>query len=426
MSHPPITTKRERERAILVALELPGPNPWGIEDQLTELRLLADTAGTDVCAVNSPKRTKPAPTYFIGKGKAEELREIAEEKEADLVIFNDDLRPVQQRNLEELIQRRVIDRTKLILDIFAQRARSREGKLQVELAQLEYLLPRLTGRGIELSRLGGGIATRGPGEMNLEYDRRYIRRRITKLRGEINEIRKHRALQRRRRKTHYPFAVITLVGYTNSGKSTLLNSLSHSHLTVEEKLFATLDPATRKVQLPSHREALLTDTVGFIRNLPHHLIAAFKATLEEVTEADLLIHVLDCSHPRWERQNQTVLEILRELGTTEKPMVTALNKIDLLHNLSERRRIQRELPEAVLISALRKTGLEELSEKVEKRLSENRKTVQLLIPQRDGAMLASIRRKGKIIGEKYERSGVYLKAELGEEMIKRTEKYRLS
>lgn len=389
------------------------------------MRLLADTAGMDVCAVSLSKSAKPAPTYFIGKGKAEDMREIAEENGADLVIFNDDLRPVQQRNLEELIERRVIDRTQLILDIFAQRARSREGKLQVELAQLNYLMPRLTGRGIELSRLGGGIATRGPGEMNLEYDRRYIRRRITKLREEIDEIRKHRALQRRRRKTRYPFAVIALVGYTNSGKSTLLNSLSHSHLTVEEKLFATLDPTTRKVHLPSHGEALLTDTVGFIRNLPHHLVAAFKATLEEVTEADLLIHVLDCSHSHWEVQNQVVLEILRELGAGEKPLVTALNKIDLRPDQSERRRLQREFPEGILISALKKTGLEELLEKVEKRLSENRKTVELLIPQSDGAMLASIRRKGKIIREKYESSRVRLQAELGEEMIKRTERYQL-
>ncbi len=391
---------------------------------ITELKLLADTAGAEIALIDIIKVRKANPAYFIGRGKAEEISKIVKEKEITLAIFNDDLTPTQQRNLKELIDIRVIDHTQLILDIFAQRAQSREGKLQVELAQLSYLLPRLTGQGIELSQLGGGIGIRGPGETKLEVDRRRIRRRLTKLREKIKEIRKHRSLQRQGRRKH-PFPVVALVGYTNSGKSTLLNSLSGSDLKVEDKLFVTLDPATRKVKLPSNREILLTDTVGFIRYLPHHLIAAFKATLEELTEADLLITVIDLSHPQRQGRNRIVFQVLRQLEALEKPMVIALNKTDLIPNEFELRRRRREFPEGVPISALRKEGLQELMKKVERSLPGEKETVKLLIPQSEGTVLASLRKEGKIFREEYRNSQVYLEAELGKETVKRLQKYQV-
>ena len=397
---------------------------WELEDLITELKLLADTAGAEISLIDIIKMKKANPAYFIGRGKAEEISKIVKEKEIALAIFNDDLTPSQQRNLEETLDVRVIDHTQLILDIFAQRAQSREGKLQVELAQLSYFLPRLTGRGIELSQLGGGIGTRGPGETKLEVDRRRIRRRLTKLREEIGEIRKHRVLQREGRRKH-PFPLVALVGYTNSGKSTLLNSLAGSGLEVENKLFVTLDPATRKVKLPSKQEIFLTDTVGFIRYLPHHLIAAFKATLEEVTEADVLITVIDVSHPQRQGRNRVVFQVLRQLEAMEKPMVIALNKIDLVRNGFERRRRRREFPEGVPISALKKEGLEELMEKVERALPGRREMVKMLIPQSEGTVLASLRKEGRIFREEYRNSQVYLEAELGEETRKRLQKFKV-
>jgi len=370
------------------------------------------------------RRAKPSPSHFIGRGKAEEIRAKVEEEKADFVIFNNDLTPTQQRNLEESLHTRVIDHTQLILDIFAQRAQTKEGKLQVELAQLSYLLPRLTGLGIELSQLGGGIGTRGPGETQLEVDRRRIRRRLTKLKEEIKEVRKHRTLQREGRRKN-PFPIVALVGYTNSGKSTLLNSLTGSDVKVENKLFVTLDPATRKVKLPSKREILLTDTVGFIRYLPHHLIAAFKATLEEVTEADVLIIVLDAGHPKHQEQSGVVFQVLNQLGAMDKPIVIALNKMDLLQSRLEQRRLQREFPEGILISAREKEGLERLMQELEQALPEKRETVKVLIPQKEGTLLASIRKEGTIFQERYRNSQVYLEAEVGKELARRLEKYQL-
>ncbi len=421
-----ITEATRKERAILVVVQPPRLAEWELDDLVGELKFLVSSAGAEVSSVNTLKLRgrKPNLAHFIGRGKAEEIRGIAKEKEADLVIFNDDLTPAQQRNLEEIIEVRVIDHTQLILDIFARRAQSKEGKLQIELAQLNYLLPRLTGRGIELSQLGGGIGTRGPGETKLEVDKRRIRRRLVKLREEIEGVRKHRTLQRKRRRRH-PFSLIALVGYTNSGKSTLLNSLSGSHLKVENKLFVTLDPATRKVKFPSNQEVLLTDTVGFIRYLPHHLIAAFKATLEEVTEADVLVIVLDASHPKWPEQSRVVFQVLRQLQALDKPLVIALNKTDLLHNRFESRRLQREFPEGVLVSALKKEGLEELMERLEQSLPGKRETVKLLIPQKEGTALASIRREGKIFREEYRNSKVYLEVELSKETLRRWRKYQL-
>ncbi|MCD5397574.1 GTPase HflX [candidate division NPL-UPA2 bacterium] len=420
-----IIDANRKERAILVIIQPSRSAEWELDDLMGELKFLVSSAGAEISSVNTLKLRggKPHPAYFIGRGKAEEIREIVKEKEADLVIFNDDLTPAQQRSLEEIIEARVIDHTQLILDIFARRAQSKEGKLQIELAQLNYLLPRLTGRGIELSQLGGGIGTRGPGETKLEVDKRSIRRRLVKLREEIEGVKKHRTLQRKRRRRH-PFSLIALVGYTNSGKSTLLNSLSGSNLKVENKLFVTLDPATRKVKLPSKQEVLLTDTVGFIRHLPHHLVAAFKATLEEVTEADVLVVVLDASHPKWQERSRVVFQVLRQLQALNKPLIMALNKIDLLHNRSEGRRFQREFPEGVLISALKKEGLEELMKSLEQSLPGRREKVKLLIPQKEGTLLASIRREGKIFREEYRNSRVYLEVELGKETLRRWRKYQ--
>ena len=318
------------ERALLVGLEVKGAsNSWPLEDSLEELSLLARTAGAEVAGRITQRLKAPNPAYFIGRGKLEEIIRLREELRYDLVIFDDELSSAQQRNLEKILEVKVIDRTALILDIFARRAQTHEGRLQVELAQHEYLLSRLAGLWPHLERLGGGIGTRGPGEKQLETDRRLIERRIQRLRKEIESVRKHRALYRRRRsKAGIP--IVALVGYTNAGKSTLLNTLGHAHVLVEDKLFATLDPVTRRLTLPDGRKVLLTDTVGFIQKLPPMLVAAFKATLEELSEADLLLHLVDVTHKNAVQQARTVEEVLTELGLGGKPRLLALNKIDLL------------------------------------------------------------------------------------------------
>ncbi len=318
----------QREVALLIGLRRIYQSRWQAEDSLDELAQLAIAAGAEPALRVLQERSLPDPRMLIGPGKAQEVKELCEEG-IDLVIFDDDLTGSQQRNLEATVGRKVIDRTGLILDIFAQRARSREGKLQVELAQLKYLLPRLTGHGVELSRLGGGIGTRGPGETQLEVDRRRIRRRIDKIEEALEKVRRHRALLRRhRQKQALPTAA--LVGYTNAGKSSLLNALTHANLPVADKFFATLDPTLRKVTLPDDRVILLSDTVGFIRKLPHQLVAAFKATLEEVGAADLLLHVIDISHLQWQSQEQGVIAVLEELEVADKPLINVYNKVDKL------------------------------------------------------------------------------------------------
>ncbi|MGH7370860.1 MAG: GTPase HflX, partial [Candidatus Methylomirabilales bacterium] len=303
------------------------------------------------------ERFLPNPRTLIGPGKAEEVRAICEEG-VDLVIFDDDLTGSQQRNLEATLGRKVVDRTGLILDIFAQRARSREGKLQVELAQLKYLLPRLTGHGGELSRLGGGIGTRGPGETQLEVDRRRIRRRIVKIEEELEKVRRHRALLRRhRQKRALPTAAV--VGYTNAGKSSLLNALTDAALPVADKFFATLDPTLRKVSVPGGRDILLSDTVGFIRKLPHQVVEAFTATLEEVRASDFLLHVIDISHPDWQNQSQAVMAVLGELGAAAKPLISVYNKVDKLPHPEAVAFLARR-PRSVVVSARTGAGLDDL------------------------------------------------------------------
>lgn len=355
---------KPREKAVLLGVMVKGTNkPSSAKASLEELALLARTAGVEVVGAFQQHLTKPNPLYYLGKGKVEELAALKSKLQYDVLIFDGELSPSQQRNLEERLQVKIVDRPALILDIFAQRAYTREGRLQVELAQYEYLLPRLTGRWKHLERLGGGIGTRGPGESQLETDRRLVSQKIHRLKLALEEVRQHRALYRRRR-SRQGIPVISLVGYTNAGKSTLLNALSQAKVLVEDKLFSTLDPTTRRLSIPGGKQVLLTDTVGFIQRLPPSLVAAFRATLEELEEASLLLHVVDITQERAAEQSETVEEILAELGLAHKPRIAALNKIDLLLEERELSRYEAWLRESgqkvALVSAARGWGLESL------------------------------------------------------------------
>jgi GTP-binding protein HflX len=369
------------EKALLVGVEVKGErNGWSLEGSIEELDQLARTAGAEVVGSVTQRLMSPTPAYFVGKGKLDELASLKPQVGYDLLIFDDELSPAQQRNLEQSLNVKVIDRTALILDIFASRARTHEGRLQVELAQQEYLLPRLAGRWPHLERLGGGIGTRGPGETQLETDRRLIRRRIQHLKTEIEAMRKHRALYRRRRSAQ-GIPVIALVGYTNAGKSTLLNALSNANVLVEDKLFATLDPTTRRLMLPDGTQVLFTDTVGFIQKLPPTVVAAFRATLEELSEAALLIHVIDIATDTAPQQCQTVENMLYELSLADKPRFLALNKVDLLGGelkpgdeeaaLSYIDQIGTRVTTAALISAEKGWGLKRMLELVALTLKNN-------------------------------------------------------
>jgi len=356
-----IVNEIKNKTAVLVGLITPEQNEEKVNEYLNELAFLAETAGLAPGKRFVQRMDIPNSTTFVGKGKLLEIEDYVKEKENEVgvVIFDDELSPAQQRNLEGLLKTKVVDRTWLILDIFASRAASKEGKIQVELAQLCYLLPRLVGKGTSLSRLGGGIGTRGPGETKLEADRRRIRRRLSILRKELEEIAKRRGLQRsNRRKSGLP--LISIVGYTNAGKSTLFNALTDSQVFVEDKLFATLDPTIRRCYLPSGDFALLADTVGFIRKLPHDLIAAFRATLEEATYSDLLLHVVDASHPGKDDHCEAVEEVLKTLGIADKPIITCLNKMDLIPSSLERERIRLDHPGAIPVSAETREGFDEL------------------------------------------------------------------
>ncbi len=370
-----LSTTEARERAYLVAVEVSGGPPgarWSLEDSVAELASLARTAEVEVVGVMTQRLERPSRTY-LGSGKLKDLVALRDETEYTMVILDDELSPRQQRNLEDGLGVKVIDRTALILDIFSKRAQTHEGKLQVELAQNQYLLPRLAGQWSHLERLGGGVGTRGPGEMQLESDRRVVERRVYRLKKELAEVRKHRTLYRtNRRRSGIP--VVALVGYTNAGKSTLLNTLSGAGVLVEDKLFATLDPTTRRLTLPNRETVLLTDTVGFIHKLPPTVVAAFRATLEELEEADLLLHVVDITHKNAPEQCQTVEDILDDLGLQEKPRLTLLNKVDLLGaavpdavELQKRLNISQE--GMLLISASNYTGLDELLQRIPEALA---------------------------------------------------------
>src|SRR6478672_10322931 len=345
-----VSPNKKQERALLIGLEKEGVSKWDLRDSMEELAELANSAGAEVVDTVTQKLHKPTAPYYIGKGKAESIKESLQHRQVTSVIFDDELSPAQGRNLENLLARKVLDRTQLILDIFAQRARSREGRLQIELAQLQYLLPRLTGMWHHLSRQTGGIGTRGPGETQLEVDRRRVQERIARLERELEAVRKTRAVQRQGRKRHQ-WPVAAVVGYTNAGKSTLLNLLTGADVIAVNQLFATLDPTTRSFALPNKQRMLLTDTVGFLRKLPHTLIESFKATLEEVHEADLLIHVADLSHPRVEEQMQAVEAVIKELDAYGKQTLIVFNKIDNLPNPELASIYCRRFPGSVAISA---------------------------------------------------------------------------
>src|ERR1700745_3957034 len=351
--------KKTHERALLIGLEKAGVSKWDLRDSMDELRELASSAGAEVVDTVTQKLQKPTAPYYIGKGKAELIRDSIQQQQVTSIIFNDELSPAQGRNLENLLARKVLDRTQLILDIFAQRARSREGRLQIELAQLQYLLPRLTRMWDHLSRQTGGIGTRGPGETQLEVDRRRVQERIARLERELESVRKTRAIQRQGRKRHQ-WPVAAVVGYTNAGKSTLLNLLTGADVVAEDKLFATLDPTTRSFVLPNKQRVLLTDTVGFLRKLPHTLIESFKATLEEVSEADLLIHIVDLSHARVDDQIEAVEGVIKELDAFGKQTLIVFNKIDNLQNRDLIETYVKRFPGSVAISARMGEGVDKL------------------------------------------------------------------
>lgn len=383
-----------------------------------ELKLLSKTAGVEIVGEAVQKRNRIDPAYYVGRGKAEELAAAVKTLDANAIICDDELSPVQIRNLENLTGVQIIDRTMLILDIFAQRAKTSEGKIQVELAQLQYMLPRLTGKGIELSQEGGGIGTRGPGETKLETDRRHIRRRIHRLKQELKQIQKSRQVIIKSRR--YP--VISLVGYTNSGKSTLMNALTDAQVITGDRLFETLDTTTRGLSLPDGRKVLLSDTVGFIRKLPHHLVEAFKSTLEEVKEADLLIHVADGSSPVLNEEIATVNSVLKELGASRKPTILAINKIDKISSQSGYLRgYDRE--KTVQISALKGLNLDKLLKMICDLLSSTRQFAQLLIPYDDGQVLDEIHQNGLVYEIEYKDFGVEVKGSIEKAILKKYEEY---
>jgi len=406
-----VASQELKEKAILVTLITGREGNWTAEDSLAELAQLAETAGVTVKEKIIQKRERPDTAFYLGRGKVMEINLIRQTLGANVIIFDDELSPAQQRNLEQALGTKIIDRTTLILDIFAQRANTREGKLQVELAQLRYLLPRLTGFGQILSRLGGGIGTRGPGETKLEMDRRRIRKRITDLERELTGVRKHRALHRAGRRSGQ-IPVVALVGYTNAGKSTLLNRLTEAGALAEDKLFATLDPTIRRFSLPDNKEALLVDTVGFIRNLPHHLIAAFRATLEETLDADLLLHMVDASHPGFLSQIETVNDVLTGLHIGNKPTILVLNKIDQVKDPLELGVIPTEYMAVTEISARYGTGLDKLLKLIADKLSYNRLRNQYFIPYDQTGVLALLHRDGKVLSEEYLDEGVKVEVEV--------------
>jgi GTP-binding protein HflX len=404
-----------REKIVLVGVTIPPDTVEETDASLDELALLIDTAGADEVARVTQRRQAPDPPTYVGKGKAEELREVAVSTDCDTVVFDNELTPAQQFNLEKMLGRTAIDRTAVILDIFAQNAHSQEGKAQVELALLRYRLPRLRGRGKALSQQAGGmsaaggarIGTRGPGETQLEVDRRRLVRRIHRLEADLRVIDQHRATQRKAQKTGALHRAV-IVGYTNAGKSTLLNRLTDAGVLVEDRLFATLDATTRRLNLPGGESVLMTDTVGFIRKLPHHLVASFRATLEEARAADVLLHVVDASHPDWEGQLRVVEKVLSELGLADRPVILVFNKIDAVLDPADFTRRVRELhPTALLTTTMKTEGLAQLKARLRELDRAGRVSIRVRVPLSDGARLAELYREGEVlsreqVGDYYE------------------------
>lgn len=402
------------ERAILASLDT---GEFDVETSLVELEELARTAGAEVCGRLVQKKESPDKATCLGRGRVEELAVLCENDEIDLVIVDRELTPTQHRNLEELLPCRVVDRTTLILDIFAARARSAEGRLQVELAQLQYLLPRLAGQGTALSRLGGGIGTRGPGETKLESDRRHIRRRIQALKQQLQEVEERRETRRLRRRKD-GVCTVAIVGYTNAGKSTLLNALTDAGVLAEDQLFATLDPTSRALRLPDGRDVMLVDTVGFVRRLPHQLVEAFRSTLEEAVEADLILNLCDASSPDAQEHLEVTRRLLDELGCADRPILSVLNKCD---------RVPAELWEpgmpTLRISAKTGAGLSALLEAVAAALPPDRRRVHLLLPFSKGGLAEQCRREGAVEREEYVEQGLDMVVTLGVRMLEQVKEY---
>lgn len=410
-------TEKKQEKALLVALDT---GEYEVESSLLELSELTKTAGAEPALVLTQKRPVPDTATCVGSGMAQEMAEICQSQEISLVIFDRELSPTQIRNLEELCGVRVIDRTMLILDIFALRAKSREGKLQVELAQLRYLLPRLSGQGTAMSRLGAGIGTRGPGETKLETDRRHIRRRIGNLKEQLKEVETARGELNRRRKKDGTVTV-ALVGYTNAGKSTLMNQLTQAGVLAENKLFATLDPTARALKLPRGKTVVLIDTVGLIRRLPHHLVEAFKSTLEQAATADIILNICDASSAEAQEHLKVTEEILRDLGALGRPVIPVLNKWDAVENPG----LAAHIPGAVRISALKGDGLEELLVSIEENLPEKTFDLKALLPFSKSGVAARLREEGALLSEEYVEGGLLISARVGERLYALVKEFEL-
>lgn len=405
-------TQAPNEKAFLVYVNSDSDEDHYVEQ---ELEGLCEAARVEVAGSLRQRVDRPTTSHFLGTGKVKELAVNILDANADVAVFDCELSAIQARNIQEVIDRPVIDRTQLILDIFAGRARTREGQLQVELAQLTYMLPRLMSVYTKFERQKGGIGMRGPGETKLETDRRMVRDRIAKLKHDLEEVRKHRDLQRSSRR-RYPFPFATIVGYTSAGKSTLMNRMSGTELLADAMPFATLDPTTRKVELPDGYSMFLTDTVGFIRHLPTHLVAAFRSTLEESVYADFLIHVIDVSHPEWDIQRDAVLETLEILGAEDKPTLVVFNKIDQMRPEVDLDQLRREWPNSVAISALRGDGMDELLMRIKEMVKEFVGFVRLLLPYTQNGLVQKCHEFGRVIKEEYREDGIYVEAELVPEM----------
>jgi GTP-binding protein HflX len=436
MPHKTTPTKPPAEKAFLVGVEFRSEKPLiSMEDSLSELALLAQTVNLEVVGEASQRLDTPNPSTLIGKGKVEEIAMLAEENLADIIVFDTELSPRHQRDLEETFgaKLRVIDRTALILDIFAQHAHTSEGILQVSLAQYEYRLPRLTRAWTHLARQTGGgggragsvggVGLRGPGETQLEVDRREIRKRISVLKKELEKVRAHRQRYRSQRKRSR-IALISLVGYTNAGKSTLLNRITHAEVLVADQLFATLDPTTRRVELPGGHQGLLTDTVGFIQKLPTQLIAAFQATLEEISEADLLIHVVDVTHPNALEQARSVTDTLKEIQADHIPVITALNKVDRLAQPELAIELLADFPKAVAISALKGLGINELLQAIEMELFENFTPITVQIPYTEGQLISLFHEQGQVTLIEHKRKGVTIQGYIPNRLLARYAAYQ--
>lgn len=421
----------ENEKALLISTYHGATQLPICHEHLAELELLVKTFGVDTLHKQACPIRKYDASIYLGKGKLEEMIQLADQKEADLIIFDDEITPAQQRNLQKAFDRPVIDRTEVILGVFAQRAQTKEARLQIELAKVKYEAPRLKRLWTHLSRQqgtsgsgGGGAYLKGEGEKQIEIDRRILKRKIDQLKSEIDEVRAHREIQRiSRERSAIP--IFAIIGYTNAGKSTLLNALTNAGVFVEDKLFATLDTTTRKFTLQNKQDILLIDTVGFIRKLPHLLVAAFKSTLEEAMEADILLHLVDASHPMAEEQAATTFEVLKELGAGQKPILTVLNKIDQVTSPSLVHRLRMSYPKNVLISALKGEGLSELQEAMIQELSRQRKVFTVRIPQKDYAIVTEILRSGKVIRQDYEENDLIMEIDVPSQLANKLSCYAI-